>query len=95
MTRVYLRPEKMPEKIPEKMREYHMICSKLKILMNLKSSQKNFIKKVNDVLPFASKNFEKQTEFTKKRFFEKEIEKYFVQNFEKCKKYLLWKKNLK
>ena len=83
------------DKFPKKMREYHLACINLKILMNLKPSHKNFIRDVTKVLPFATKNFNLQHKLNKKNFFEKEIEQYFVQNIENCKNYLLWKKTIK
>jgi hypothetical protein len=78
-----------------KIKEYHGICVKMKKLKNTSFGNPKYIEKIELILPEIKKKYSiSETTISKKNFYKKQVELYFLQNANKFQMYKEMKKNV-
>lgn len=79
-----------------KLKEYHVVCIKLKKLKKIDIKSSKYLQQVEQLLPeIKSKYTLCSHAIPKKLFYKKQVETYFLQNVNKCEMYFSLRDKLK
>lgn len=71
-----------------KLKEYHIVCIKLKKLKKIDIKSSKYLQQVEQLLPEVKNKYTLVSHaIPKKLFYKKQVETYFLQNVNKCEMY--------